>query len=111
MHAAFHHRHEARKPLRCRGPDAAVSHDVANLIGGLAVFVEHRRIDLDDLGAEAIFIPRPGGVVLAAQAEGVAFFPADAPLLGHELGALELRGVLVVLLVAGGRGALTLLVA
>ena len=78
---------------------------------GLPSFIEHRRIDLDDLGAEAVFFPRPGGIVLAAQAVGVALFAADAPFLSHQLRALELRRVLVMVLVTRRRCALTLLVA
>ena len=49
-----------------------------------------------DLAVEAALGPGLGGEVLRALAELVELVAADAPLLGDELGALELGGPLVV---------------
>ena len=63
--------------------------------GELALLVDVGRLDRDDLAAEAVLGPRRGGVLLRAEAEAVGVLAGDAPLVGDALGALELRGHLV----------------
>jgi hypothetical protein len=69
---------------------ALVTGDVVGGAGGLALVVEIGRIDLDDLGGEAILGPGLGGELLGAEPELVGISPRDAPLVGDALGALEL---------------------
>ena len=63
--------------------------------GGLALVVDVGSVDRHDLAAEAVLGPGLGGALLGQEAEPVGVVAADAPLVGDALGALELRGELV----------------
>ena len=78
-----------------RSPSSRVIRRV--VAGGRAVVGEGRRVDRYDLTLEAAFGPRLLGAFLRQQTEAVAVVAGDAPLVGDALGALELRGQLVVL--------------
>ena len=52
---------------------------------------------VDVLAGEAVLLPRLRGALLGREAEGVGVLAGDAPLVGDALGALELRGHLVLL--------------
>ena len=74
---------------------ALVAGDGVGRAGRLALLVDVGRVDRDDLGAEAVLGPGRGGALLGAEAELVGVVAGDAPLVGDALGALELRGELV----------------
>ena len=74
---------------------ALVARDGVGRAGGLALLVDVGSVDRHDLAAEAILGPGLGGALLGQEAELVGVVAADAPLVGDALGALELRGELV----------------
>ena len=85
-----------RRQLLERGlAQALVAVDDVGLARGLALVVEDGRVDRHDLALVAALVPGPRRPLLRLQAEGVALVARDAPLLGDALGALELRGGLV----------------
>ena len=88
---------QAGQGLERRIAQALVLDDEMRRAERLAVFAEVRCIDRMDLRVEGACFP--GGLrnVLRALAEGVEFLARDVPLLGDALGALELRGQLVML--------------
>ena len=95
---------ERRQLLERRLAQALVAVDDVGLARGLALVVEHRRRDRDDLALEPALAPGPARPLLGLQAEGVALVATDAPLVGDALGPLELRGGLVLREIGLGEG-------
>src|SRR5690606_13233874 len=86
---------EASQALEGRLPEAFVLGDGVGRAGGLAFLIDVGDVDRNDLGVEPTVGPRLRRTVLGLLAECVEVDPGDAPLLRDQLGALELRGVLV----------------
>src|SRR5690606_2612618 len=81
---------------------ALVTVDQVGRAGRVAVLVEIGGLDGDVLAGVAVFLPRPLRTLLRGEPERVGVLAGDAPLVGDALGALELRGHLVLLEVGLG---------
>jgi hypothetical protein len=101
--AARHDRLERRELLERGLAQALVALHDARLAGRLALGVEHGCADRHDLAIEASLAPGAIGVLLAEETEAIGVLTRDPVLLGDALGALELRGRLVVLHVRRGQ--------